>query len=154
MATETIPHEQRYYSLEEAQACVPRLRELFGTIMGLRSQLKSLYQRLEAAGHPPSEQAAPRSPASLPPEVTRDRMVFHGMSETLREHVERVLATGCVIKDIETGLVDWLSMHDGREVWLCWKYPETAIGWWHDLQAGFAGRQPIAELRPTLPRPS
>ena len=145
----------RYFTVEEANALVPTLRSLFGTIMVLRSQLKTIFQRLEAAGHPPSEPApslgdamSDSEEAGLPPDVGRDRLVFHAMAETLREYVEQVLATGCVVKDIEIGLVDWLGQHDGRDVWLCWKYGESRVGFWHDHNAGFSARRPVSELLP------
>ncbi len=50
---------------------------------------------------------------------------------------------GCVVKGIEMGLVDFPSVRDGREVYLCWKNPEQKIRFWHDLDTGFASRQPI-----------
>ena len=50
---------------------------------------------------------------------------------------------GCVLKGIEQGLVDFFAGREGREVFLCWKFPETKIQHWHDIDAGFAGRQSI-----------
>ena len=50
---------------------------------------------------------------------------------------------GCVLKGIEMGLVDFPSVRDGKEVYLCWKNPEQKIRFWHDMDSGFAGRQPI-----------
>jgi hypothetical protein len=186
----------RYFTVDEVNAHVPKLMSLFGTIMGLRAQLKTIFQRLEAVGHAPEESApslgAPHAMSlasddteddedddedgedtsadddeddddahddedgedsdagdrgALPPDVARDRLVFHGMAETLRDHVEAVLATGCVIKDIEIGLVDWLGKHEGRDIWLCWRYGEREVGFWHEHAAGFASRRPVSELR-------
>jgi hypothetical protein len=51
------------------------------------------------------------------------------------------------VKDIEIGLVDWPAMHEGREVLLCGKYGEREVASWHERDAGFAGRRPVAELR-------
>ena len=50
---------------------------------------------------------------------------------------------GCVLKGIEHGLVDFPSLRDGKEVYLCWKNPEQRIEYWHDIQSGFTGRQRI-----------
>jgi hypothetical protein len=44
---------------------------------------------------------------------------------------------------LSSGLIDFPSLRAGREVWLCWKYDEPQVAYWHDLQSGFAGRQPI-----------
>ena len=186
----------RYFTVDEVNGHIPRLTSLFGTIMGLRTQLKAIFQRLDAVGHAPEEPApalgamlgqddgededddedgedgddedaddedededddeeeeededtAIEGQGELPADVARDRLVFHGMAETLRDFVEEVLATGCVIKDIEIGLVDWLGRHDDRDIWLCWKYGEREVGFWHDHGTGFSGRRPVTELRP------
>jgi hypothetical protein len=50
---------------------------------------------------------------------------------------------GCVLKDMDQGLVDFLTRRDGREVYLCWRYGEERVAYWHELQAGFAGRRPL-----------
>jgi hypothetical protein len=50
---------------------------------------------------------------------------------------------GVELKDIEEGLVDFRSMRDGRIVYLCWRQGEDTIAFWHELDAGFAGRQPL-----------
>jgi hypothetical protein len=146
---------KRYYTVGEANAEVPRLNELFGAVMQLRGLLKELYRNLEEAD------AAPSSEADLPEfgddlddedsdedeDVRRDLMRFKGMADALKEQVQAIMATGCVIKDIETGLVDWPALHNGHEIWLCWRYGETEVAWWHDQTSGFAGRQPIALLQ-------
>ena len=54
---------------------------------------------------------------------------------------EELESKGCILKGIKHGLVDFLSMRDGKEVYLCWKVPEMRIEYWHDIHSGFAGRQ-------------
>ncbi len=148
-------HEKRYYTVQEANARVARLTELFESIMQVRGLLKTLYQRLESAGYPVEqselEEGDIEVPGDAPEEVIRDLGMFRGLVETLKEHVAEVQGQGCVIKDLEEGLVDWLSLHEGREVWLCWKYGERAVGYWHELTSGFAGRQPVSELHEDEP---
>ena len=148
-------HEKRTYRIDEANAQVARLSELFENVMQVRSLLKTLYQRLESAGYPVSQDELDDSeielPDDAPAEVVRDHGMFQALVETLRDHVEKIQETGCVIKDLEEGLVDWPGLHDGREVWLCWKYGETEVGFWHELSTGFAGRRPVSELREPAP---
>lgn len=142
--------QRRYYTVAEIDALLPGLAQRFATVMGLRGQLKALYTRLEDGGHPPGQTL----PDGAPAQVVRDRAVFDGMAEALRDEVAEVAATGCVIRDIEIGLVDWLgAADDGREVWLCWRYGERALGWFHELDTGFSARQPITELRRTTRPP-
>jgi len=63
--------------------------------------------------------------------------------ERLDELLHRVQETGVLIKDIEIGLLDFPALRKEQEVYLCWKVGEEKIGFWHEIEAGFAGRQPI-----------
>jgi hypothetical protein len=63
--------------------------------------------------------------------------------EKLDSLVHRILDTGAQIKDINLGLLDFSALKEGREVYLCWKYGEGEIAFWHEVDDGFAGRQPI-----------
>lgn len=142
---------KRYYSVAEANAQVAALSSLFSAVIQMRAQLRGLYQRLDKQGHAPDLDLAGEQLADiedgLPAEVERDLRLFHGMAESLQEHIEQISATGCVIKDIDGGLVDWPALDRGREIWLCWKYGETEVGYWHDKHTGFAGRRPVSELK-------
>jgi hypothetical protein len=76
-------------------------------------------------------------------------------AQELMKVVEAIQETGCVVKDLEVGLVDFPTLLRGQEVYLCWKLGEEHIGYWHGLEEGFAGRKPLddseSEARP--PRP-
>ncbi len=63
--------------------------------------------------------------------------------QSMRDAVEELQEAGCELKDPATGLIDFLSLRDGREVYLCWRLGEDRIRFWHDLATGFAGRQPL-----------
>src|SRR5687768_373770 len=127
---------RRYFTLEEANLEVPRLQEAFGRVMQIRAQLKALYKRLEQKRFAPNDEHFSVQIPGAPPDVIRDRASFKGFVETLKEELTAISQSGCVIKDIETGLVDWFARKDGRDIFLCWRYGEKEIGWWHDLEAG------------------
>jgi hypothetical protein len=61
----------------------------------------------------------------------------------LRKAIEAVQEMGCLIKDLDTGLIDFPTLFRGREVYLCWKLGEPDIGFWHGVEEGFAGRKAI-----------
>ena len=63
--------------------------------------------------------------------------------EKLDALVHQILDTGVQIKDVNSGLLDFSARKDGREVYLCWQYGEGDIAYWHEVDAGYAGRQPI-----------
>ena len=147
---EMSEEERQYFTVAEANTQLRSLGLLFSQVMQLRGQLKVLYAQLDDSDCAPSE-------AELVGEVEwsdegyslaqlRDRHVFAALVETLRERVADIEGSGCIIKDIETGLVDWPALHDGREVLLCWRYGETCVTHWHEVDSGFSGRRPVAEL--------
>src|SRR5260370_36452525 len=63
--------------------------------------------------------------------------------QTLRALAAELERFGCELKDPDTGLIDFLSLRDGRVVYLCWRLGEERVNYWHELQTGFAGRQPL-----------
>ncbi len=61
----------------------------------------------------------------------------------LPSFIAEIREMGCELKDIDEGLIDFRSIMDGREVYLCWKNGEDYIGWWHEIGSGFSSRQPL-----------
>lgn len=139
---------RRYFTLEETNELVPSLTGLFSRIFQIRSQLKVLYRRLEERRFAPiGEDFEPAVPGA-PRDVVRDRTLFKALAEVLRADVNSVLEHGCVLKDLDTGLVDWYGKDGADDVFLCWRFGEREVSWFHDVAAGFAGRRPVTELRP------
>lgn len=71
---------------------------------------------------------------------------MQGVIDQTATGVARIDALDLTLRDIERGLVDFPALVSGRQIWLCWQFDETRIGWWHGLDTGFDGRQPLAEL--------
>ena len=67
------------------------------------------------------------------------------LGATLQRGLRRIDRWGVLVKDLETGLVDFPTLRDGREVLLCWRLGETGIHWWHTIEGGFAARQPLED---------
>jgi hypothetical protein len=61
----------------------------------------------------------------------------------LNERLARINSWGCELKGVDEGLIDFPSEREGRVVYLCWRLGEDAIRWWHEIDSGFAGRQPL-----------
>ncbi|MBW3554453.1 MAG: DUF2203 domain-containing protein [Gemmatimonadetes bacterium] len=79
------------------------------------------------------------------PEGRELKAELDARSGALDDLVAELQELGCHFKGFPDGLVDWYSLYAGRPVFLCWKLGEEEIGWWHQVDAGFAGRQPILE---------
>jgi hypothetical protein len=76
-------------------------------------------------------------------ETARARREMEAAAEQISGIVDKVQGMGVELKDMERGLVDFRTMREGREVYLCWKLGEENVSFWHELDTGFAGRQPL-----------
>jgi hypothetical protein len=140
--------DKHYYTVAEANECVPALQDIFGRVIRLRSQLKTIYGRLDARKFAPTSDDFTPYVKGAPPEVLHDRATFKGLIELVKAEIAAVQDQGCVIKDIDTGLVDWFGKSGEDEVLLCWRFGEREVGFFHDLESGIAGRRPVSELLP------
>ncbi len=71
---------------------------------------------------------------------------IEAVARNINQYLEELEHVGCVFKGFEQGLVDFYGKLDGRDVFWCWKVGEDRIEHWHDLEAGYAGRQPVPEV--------
>ncbi len=124
----------RYYTLSEARATLPKVKEYMALIQAARREIL----RIRPAALPALEKAAQNGGSKEAGEL-----FTHGAR--LEQGVKGIMALGIVVKDIDRGLVDFLGLRNGREVYLCWQAGEVDIETWHDVNAGFAGRRPIDE---------
>jgi hypothetical protein len=134
---------KRYFSVAEANALVPVLEVRFGKVMQLRAQLRANYESLERAGEPPTPESLVQRDG--PEELIKLRGRFRALLEALTEELAAVEDLGVSVKDLDIGLCDFLGSRDGRDVWLCWQYGEKQVSFWHELDAGFAGRRPLVD---------
>jgi hypothetical protein len=125
----------RYFSLDEANEALHTIKPLMYQIQEIRSRI--LARRPEI--WPALARAAGNGGNAALSEMV-------GEFDRLNELVHGVLDTGAQIKDLGTGLLDFPAQRHGRDVLLCWKHGEPSVLYWHELDAGFAGRRPISEL--------
>ena len=125
----------KLFSIEEANALLPTVRRIVAAMA--RS-----YSRVSAS------QEGSREAAELAKTTgggyTPNGVVYVGALLAIAERAGELEALGVQLKDYERGLIDFPAMRDGRVVLLCWQLGEgDEIEWWHDLETGFAGRQPL-----------
>ena len=114
------------------------MRDVFRRVRPLLDQVQVLASGLEPVGEGGD---APEEPS---PEIVARRSRLEDLSKEIRDHVQELVDLGIEVKSID-GLVDFRSRHRGREVYLCWRWDETEVAWFHDVDAGFTGRQPIED---------
>jgi hypothetical protein len=121
----------RHFSLAEANAALGWVTERIEAIREARDRLA------EPEAHEALSEVAPSNgggaPAKLVGEAFRD----------VRGRLVELQAAGIVLRDLDRGLVDFPAVRDGREVYLCWELGEDRVAHWHELESGFAGRQPL-----------
>ena len=123
---------KKLFTLDEANTFVPQLLDLVPKIQKLSASLNNNFPDIKNA---------------------RDKAKWNGGSDQGVDYLNAVLKhndlmskieeMGCEVKGIRDGLIDFPSLREGREVYLCWRMPEKEILFWHDLNAGFAGRKSI-----------
>ena len=124
----------RRFTLEEARSILPRVRALMDQAQAARLAILEMEPNL----WPALAKAAGNGHG-----VHAGRVLDH--YQGLQKSVKGILALGVVVKDLDNGLVDFLSSHDGQDIFLCWKQGEEDIRFWHHLHTGFSGRRPIEE---------
>lgn len=122
----------QFFTLKEAHQSLNIIRPLMDEVQAIREKI--LDSQPEA--WPAIEKSAGNGGNKALSRMVDD-------FEKLDKLIHQILDTGVQIKDINIGLLDFSAMRDGHEVYLCWKYGEDDIAFWHEVDAGYAGRQPI-----------
>ncbi len=124
-----MPH---YFTLQEANETLNAIRPWMDEVQTIRQKI--LANQPEA--WPALEKSVGNGGNRALSKMIQD-------FEKLDALVHRIQDTGALIKDINLGLLDFPALREGHEVYLCWQYGEGEIAFWHEIEAGFAGRQPI-----------
>jgi len=120
----------RYFTIEQANAVMRAIRPMVAEILEIRQAILDKQPQV----WPVLERAVGNGGSKVASQVARE---FNRMNSLVRE----IQATGAIFKDINAGLVDFPALREGREVFLCWQYGEESVAYWHELDAGYAGRQ-------------
>jgi hypothetical protein len=132
----------RIFTLEEVDALIPTLSRAVSVQLVQQSEIEQrLGELARATGElPRSLDASPEDDGEVG-QMKADLRDLIGRYEAGWRKVQRM---GVLIKDPQIGLLDFYGRIDGRLVYLCWRYGEEALGYYHELEAGFAGRRPLA----------
>jgi hypothetical protein len=133
--------EQKIYTLEEVNSKIPSLRAIVGRQLSRRAAIE---EKLTVLGNLVDDIPDDFAPSPGDSDVVRElKTELTRRVAEYRGGWDEVEDLGAVIKDPQIGLVDFYGRLDGNVVWLCWKYGEDDVAYYHALDAGFAGRKPI-----------
>jgi hypothetical protein len=130
----------RRFSLTEAESLLPEIETILREAVSLKAQYLEAEQAIAAFAQRVAMQGGVVVDRGA---VLQSRAQRDGLGERLKEALEKLEQYGCVIKDLDIGLVDFPTLFHGREVYLCWRMGETGIRYWHGVDEGFAGRKQI-----------
>ena len=130
---------KKYYTAAEANATLPLVRSIVRDITELATELRDRQDRL-ARLRPRHKSVIPEAHRE---ELQQAEAEFERDQERLQGYEQELKRLGVQLKDYFTGLIDFPCLMDGREVYLCWRYGEPEVAYWHELNAGFQGRQKL-----------
>ena len=125
--------EPDQFTLDEANALIPWLAEKFQNLNLVRHEYVSIQERMND----------PRINSGNEIDVSELKSTSDQLARQLEEGVEEILDQGIIVRDMSLGLVDFPSLRDNRDIYLCWIGGEVRVDYWHEVNQGFSHRQPI-----------
>ena len=128
----------RLFTLEEARALVPAIDGILAEIQQLRRQVETVQAIIETI-----RRSTGANGGAVHTDSRAQQERATGLTDRIRERIHDLHALEIQVKDVDKGLVDFLALHRGERVFLCWQRGEPTVEWWHSIPDGFAGRQRI-----------
>ncbi len=133
------PMASRYFTLDEANEAVEKLRPVVAQMVEHRRRLLvAQHQRGEL-----TEQAGSNGGDLTPTDFSEVEAELELQASALARCIEQLQAAGALVKDLDQGLLDFPALRDGEEILLCWHLGEDEIEFWHGPEDGFSGRKPL-----------
>jgi hypothetical protein len=130
---------QRNFTPDEANAALPELRPLVEDMVAAKRALDGAQERAEEL----TARISGNGGGIPPAELAEVHDLVSRRATALAGALEQIQSLGVIVKDLDSGLVDFPSVRDGEDVLLCWQLGEDEVGFWHSYEDGFAGRRPI-----------
>lgn len=127
-----------YFTLEQANNTLPLVRRIAQDIVDDYQRWKANMSRYEAI----AARDRPTGGESAGAEALRAEV--DAVAARINDYIDELKQIGCVLKGFDDGLVDFHSKLDDRDIFLCWKLGEDLVSHWHEIDSGFAARQPVA----------
>jgi hypothetical protein len=121
----------RRFTVDQANKALPLVKRVVADIVRAHEEVCNYQAQLETA----AAKEQPRLQSNLQQSL-----------EHLQDYVDELTDIGCELKDYRVGLIDFIGRHKGHDVYLCWKLGEERVSHWHEIQTGFAGRQPVSMI--------
>lgn len=127
----------KVFTLEEANRTLPLVKRIVRDIVATHAELQR-----RVTEYPAIDAGAP----GVDERRLELRREIDALAQQVNGYIGELHRLGCLFKGFEEGLVDFYTLKAGRPVFLCWKLGEDTIEWWHEVDAGYGGRQALATL--------
>jgi hypothetical protein len=131
-----------YFTLQEAESIIPMVQgclesaiDAKARIGAIDGEMQDLSSRISMLG----------GMEVNPDHVARRKLERVSLVQSIEAAVKEIQRSGCLVKDLDMGLLDFPALLNGVEVYLCWKLGETKIEWWHSTHDGYSGRRRIMD---------
>jgi hypothetical protein len=128
-----IMDDKKYFTVEEANRLIPQIKAMVEHLRQGRQHMQKHRPTAEAV----AQKAGGNGGGSEAGAYLAD------YSQTFARGLAQLQALGILLKDLDRGLIDFPHLREGREVYLCWRYGEERIDYWHEIDSGYSGRQPL-----------
>jgi hypothetical protein len=125
--------DKKYFTVEEANRLIPQIKAIVEQLRRGRRRLQDHRPTAETVAHKGAGNGGSGEATTY----------LAAYSQTFGHGLAQLQAMGVLLKDLERGLIDFPHQREGREVYLCWKYGEERIDFWHETDAGYGSRQPL-----------
>jgi len=129
---------KKYFTIESVQKQLPKIKKSLSKLQNLKKAIDAILSVKLDPNEIGYEEFIETN--------TKLNKEYHKISYEFYKEVEKLEKIGCVLKDLEQGLVDFYCKFEKRDIFLCWKLGEDIVKAWHEIDSGFAGRKPIIDL--------
>ena len=132
----------RYFTLQEAESLLPTVQEGLKAAIDAKERIGEIDQDLQNL----SAHISMVGGAEINPDkIAHQKLERMSLIQLIDDRVSDIQRSGCLVKDLDLGLLDFPALLNGVEVYLCWKLGESRIEWWHSSQEGYSGRRRIMD---------
>lgn len=135
----SFPVKEILFSVEEVNKLLPEIRTILDEFKDRKKRFFELKEEVADLTE------IVDSDEYRSEELSKKERILRATSKEIENLFEELAKLGCIVKDIDNGLVDFISIFKGRKVFLCWKQGEDSVSWYHDIDSGFRGRNKITD---------
>lgn len=131
---------EKFFNLEEAESLLPAIVKLLEAAIANKKTIEAVDEEMNQARNRIMQAGGLLPDHSI---LSKRKLEKDESFTRLQGALEKIASSGCLVKDLDIGLIDFPCLVNNREIYLCWKLGEPRIGFWHNVEEGYGGRKPV-----------